>query len=492
MDKKRIPPKPPDIEIEPSQYSLACSDIIIPQAQHSISGEQIDISDNATRKRPAVTDLPPKDIPSKFPRSVPSDPIGRRRYSALDKAPYVVHISRVENEQNSGTTMHHVKFGLFLLKHNISNVLQDGIKRLGRNRVSVAFKSPEDANAFLSNSILEQNKYVATVPQFNVTRMGLVRGVPSEWTDEEVMTYVKVPAGCGRVLKVRRLNRKSVSDKGKTEWVPGQTVVLTFDGQVLPKRVFCCYSALEVEMYTYPTIQCYNCCRFGHTRNLCRSKPRCYKCGLDHPGDGCSLDTSQAICINCDGDHPANNKDCPEYGRQRAVKLLMAEQSISYSEADKKIPAVSRKYAEVTKTLPAQPSRSCLSPPHSFTQSPSGQRRTYSQALEPPKSHKKTVFLKHRTHSPLPSGYDRHAHHALINNYSYSPSQNGCAFNQGQQKDNDRLTNDPLEQIVNIIVSLISSKTLPDHVAHKLNSLMYALHNGPSPYHSAVECEESQ
>ena len=149
------------------------------------------------------------------------------------------------------------------------------------------------------------------------SRMGIVRDIPIEWTDEEIIDNIKVPDGCGPVIKARRLNRR-VSTLDGSEWKPTQTVVLTFDGQILPSRVYCFYSALPVEKYMYPTIQCYKCCRYGHTRTLCRSSPRCYKCGLDHPGDGCDPPPDRIKCVSCLGTHFATDKACPELGRQRS------------------------------------------------------------------------------------------------------------------------------------------------------------------------------
>lgn len=485
MDESKIPPKPPDIE--PFVYKPVCTISLPDPQQYPSSSEEMETSESGSRKRPAGPNSPSDAhpvMPVKLPRPATTNQLGRKRYSNLDKAPFIVHVSRIDTE-NTGSTLHHVKFGLFLLKNNIRNILPDGIKRLGRNRVAVEFKSPEDANAFLSNPILEDNKYHAVIPQFNVTRMGLVRGVPSDWSDEEVMAYVGVPSGCGEVLKVRRMNRRVTNDEGRTEWKPSQTVVLTFDGQILPKHIFCCYTALEVETYTYPTIQCYNCCRFGHTQTQCRSKPRCYKCSADHSGDRCDLRNDELFCINCNGEHMATSRDCPEYCRQRAIKLLMAEQALSYTEASKKLPPISRNYANAVKNtksgLPTQP-----------RPGPSQRQRVLLQTQPPTSPHRKTVFSKPRARSPPSPGYDRLAHQSLIKDYSFSPSQNGCALSPSQYSSTSQnvVPEDPIDQLVSLIAKLISSKSLPDHVASKLNLILDSLYNGPPTHNPTVELPE--
>lgn len=468
MDVSNIPPKPPDI---PEYDITSALTVTLPHSQQDPTSIRVPVGmdvDSVSRKRPAEAS-PTNEMPTKHSRPA------RSKYSALDKAPFVVHVARIESEHNAGTTLHHIKFGMFLLKHNISNVLADGIKRIGRNKVAVEFKSPEDANAFLSNPVLQQNNYEAVIPQFNITRMGLVRGVPADWTDEEVMAYVNTPSGCGKVLKVCRINRK-VSNDGKPEWVPTQTVVLTFDGQSLPKRVYCCYSALEVEKYIYPTVQCFNCCNFGHTQSQCRSKPRCFKCGYDHPGNGCDMNEDDVICFKCHGDHPAISRNCPEYMRQRAVKELMAEQSISYMDANKKIPASCSSYATVTKRTP-------------YSHIPVN--RPTIQTQQRPTSHRKTTYSKPRPHIPLTPGYDIQAHQELTRDYSFSPSQNGCALNQNQNQNYENESkHDYMEELVTLLAKLLSSNSIPDHVANKLQAIFHILQNGSSTRSAPVEPQE--
>ncbi|VVC88548.1 unnamed protein product [Leptidea sinapis] len=50
----------------------------------------------------------------------------------------------------------------------------DGVKSVGRNRVSVEFSNAQAGNDFLSNQILTLTKYKAEILTFNITRMGLV------------------------------------------------------------------------------------------------------------------------------------------------------------------------------------------------------------------------------------------------------------------------------------------------------------------------------
>lgn len=235
----------------------------------------------------------------------PSLTILDRTYGPNDVGPFIVHITRVEPDPAAGLTLRPIKIGLLLTKNNISNIVRDGVKAVGRNRIAIEFKTSGDANAFLQHPCLSQNKLNASIPTYQVTRMGLIRGVPREWSMTELVEALELPDNCGVVLKARRLNRKVITE-GIPSWVPTQSVVITLRGQVLPKHVYAYYTSLPVEKYLLPTIQCHNCCRFGHTKNICRSKPRCFRCGKDHTGDSCQ---AEILCILCEGKHLATLKD---------------------------------------------------------------------------------------------------------------------------------------------------------------------------------------
>ncbi|XP_073956346.1 uncharacterized protein [Choristoneura fumiferana] len=245
----------------------------------------------------------------------------RKVYVNTDCSPFVVHVQRMQDAPNDGTSIHPISFGNFLKKKSFKNIINGSVKRIGRNRVTLSFSHLDDANKFLNDKTLTDNKYKAFIPSFSVMRMGIVKGVPAEWSLEEILLNISVPLGTGKVIKARRLNYKTIVD-GSAVWKPSQTVVLTFDGQVLPKRIFICYNALPVDLYIFPTIQCYNCCRYGHTKTQCRSKPCCYKCGQGHSGSTCDVEEDCVSCFLCTGHHFAISKQCPEFERQKNIKYL--------------------------------------------------------------------------------------------------------------------------------------------------------------------------
>lgn len=157
------------------------------------------------------------------------------------------------------------------------------------------------------------------IPSFNVTRMGLVRNVPVDFSMEEFVDSLELPIHCGIVLKARRLSRKVIED-GKISRIPTQSVALTFRGQTHPDRIYSFHTSLPVELYQFPTIQCLACCRFGHVKAQCRSKPRCFKCTQPHEGSSCDVLEANSTCLLCFGQHFSSSVKCPEFSRQTSIK----------------------------------------------------------------------------------------------------------------------------------------------------------------------------
>ncbi|CAF4911239.1 unnamed protein product [Pieris macdunnoughi] len=331
---------------------------------------------------------PPSDVSQSI-----KNPIGRTFYETYDIGPFVVHAQKVSSDTDI-SSLHPVQFGYFLKKNSFKNIINGSIKRVGRNRISLSFSDHKCANEFINNPCLARNNYKAFIPSFNVTRIGLVRGVPAEWSPEEILDNISLPVGSGGIIKIRRLNYK-VRNSSPPEWKPSQTIVITFDGQTLPKHVFVCYNALPVELYAYPTIQCYSCCRFGHTKSNCNSRPRCL--------------TSVAKAIL--GTH-ATYKMMPRL----AVYVL---KFVSYAEANKVHDQVSKSFAEIVKFSNIQNTPN--SPvPHVSPSSPS--------IPSDSRSYKKTIFAKPTSPKLKQLGYNKTEHFNLIKDYDAPAPSNGVAL----------------------------------------------------------------
>ncbi|KAG7303495.1 hypothetical protein JYU34_012019 [Plutella xylostella] len=380
-------------------------------------------------------------------------------YDDSDPGPFIVHVSQDSSSGSpaSGTPLRAIKFGQFLYNHKVNDITRDGVKMTGRNRVTVEFKSAGAANDFINHPALSPNKFKAVIPTYHITRMGVARRVPVDLSMDEFVGSLDLPHGCGIVLKARRFSRKVISN-ANVSYVPTQSVVITFRGQFLPVKIYSFRAAVEVDRYTYPTIQCHACCRFGHVKANCRSKPCCFKCAQPHLGETCDADPP--TCIYCSGSHASTDKNCPEQARQKSIKVIMSQDSISFAEADARLPKSKKSFAEVASSQPNGPS--------------------------PKKSYKKTVTTQRRPRSPLSPGYDRLAHQAIISSPS-SSLPNGSALNVITPNDN------LLDNLLSLVVSLLSkfSDTIPPHVALKIRELSSFSQNGSEPDPGpSVECSE--
>ncbi|KAI5642941.1 hypothetical protein NE865_04980 [Phthorimaea operculella] len=385
----------------------------------------------------------------------------RTLYDPKDPGPYIVHVQFAEENGKSGATLHPLDFSYFLFQNGMKDIIQNGVKRIGRNRLSISFGSWKEANLFVLNEVLAgQKKYQATIPTFNLCRMGIVKGVPESWTHEEILENIRVPEGYGEILRSRRMNRKTVSASGVVEWVPTQTVTLTFDGQRLPPRVFSFYSALPVQNYILPTIQCHRCCRFGHTKDKCRSRPRCAKCGEEHDAATCMV--TVVSCVNCSGDHQATAKICPEFLRQTEIKKYMSENNESYLEASKVIPNSKPLFSEVV----GRESTPNSSVPVQSTEN----RKVWN---------KKTVTLPPKIKRPVTQGYDHKAHKDLVNSFKEPTPENGCGFKTvdiGDKETDSQACS--LQDLLSQLVNIVLNSSLPYNVALSLiNSISVAILN---------------
>ncbi|VVC90117.1 unnamed protein product [Leptidea sinapis] len=65
----------------------------------------------------------------------PSFAEGPKGYSGDDKGPFIVHVSREVSDPSAGTSICALKFGLFLHQNKFTQIVKDGVKSVGRNRM---------------------------------------------------------------------------------------------------------------------------------------------------------------------------------------------------------------------------------------------------------------------------------------------------------------------------------------------------------------------
>ena len=109
------------------------------------------------------------------------------------------------------------------------------------------------------------------------------------------------------------------------------TFVFTFNTPELPTIVKIGFIQAMVDVYVPNPLRCYQCQVYGHHENKCRRQDLCINCGMP---EHCASDQCQrpAKCVNCSGDHPANSKECPQWEKEKILKIK-CEQNISFPEA---------------------------------------------------------------------------------------------------------------------------------------------------------------
>ncbi|KAK9873851.1 hypothetical protein WA026_002208 [Henosepilachna vigintioctopunctata] len=253
------------------------------------------------------------------------------RYDLTDVGPFIVY---VESKNRNIGNLHAMSIGKMI--HRSDNSIANSILSLeknGKNRIKISFRSYLGANKFLMSKFLIDNNLEAYIPSFLIRRQGVIRSIDLDITDEELKTHIEPLTGSVfKILEVRRLTKKIVKDDGSLDFVPTTSILITFKGQSLPDRIVIFSCVREVFPYVQRVVQCKKCLRFGHVDNLCRSNPRCVKCGGPHVLDKCESDTP--VCVNCKGNHLSNDsKSCPSFETQRKIKQKMAVNNMAYREA---------------------------------------------------------------------------------------------------------------------------------------------------------------
>ena len=154
---------------------------------------------------------------------------------------------------------------------------------------------------------------------------GVITGVHLSVDMEELKKHLRG----GKIKNVQRMKATREGVKKDSE-----TVLIEFDGQAIPKRVFLGFMSYPVRMYVPKPLRCFNCQRFGHIAQYCKEKRRCARCGGEHEYGKCGTGV-QPKCCNCGGAHSVAYGGCEVMQRENKVQKVRVERGISYAEAVK-------------------------------------------------------------------------------------------------------------------------------------------------------------
>lgn len=292
-------------------------------------------SSNSTSSTPSDDNSNNKKIPKTNSSHILNESIPNNKYDSQCQGPFEVYIQSNPID-NVASSIHPLAVGRILSASSKIDILE--IKKIGYSKISVQLTNRDAANQLLTNSALKSKNLTAFIPSFRTTRQGIIRNVPLDVTEEEIIKEVNCPFVISRV---RRLNRKAPvppdSNTSSPEYIPSKTVALTFKGQSLPKYVYLYKVRYEVSPFISKVSLCYSCYRFGHIASQCKGHPRCSHCSEKaHDKDlPCPKINLPPSCVNCKGPHTPNNPTCVERILQNQIRVLAANKNIPFMEAKK-------------------------------------------------------------------------------------------------------------------------------------------------------------
>lgn len=249
----------------------------------------------------------------------------RNEYSPVHSGPYIVI---AQGKQGNVGNLHPMKLGKMLYEKGEYKISH--INRVGKNKLEIVFETYKDANKFVNSDFGSQYNINVYIPYFYTQVIGIIRGVDTDLTNEEIKSQIRTEEKY-EVLNAFRFSRKYFTEKGEIQYLPTQTVKVTFRAQTLPKRVYLYFTSSEVETYKVPILQCHNCQRYGHYAKYCSNDTVCVVCAGDHAGQNCTA--KNVKCRNCALPHKANSPTCTIYQTQDQIRKKMQDMKVTYREA---------------------------------------------------------------------------------------------------------------------------------------------------------------
>lgn len=224
-----------------------------------------------------------------------------------------------------GTDDRLAKLSPFAVNKGIESIVgtPKSVRRLRSGDILVEVSRPTQ-----SENLLHTDTFVNVPVQVSPHRTlnsqkGVIRcNDIKECSDEEILSGLagQHVTAIHRITVTRDGTRKSTG-----------TFILTFNSPTLPAAVKVGYLNVKVNVYIPNPIRCFKCQRYGHFKTNCNRAEACEKCGQDgHTSEACA---NVAHCINCNGAHPANSKDCPKWNEEKMIQKLKVTGNLSYREA---------------------------------------------------------------------------------------------------------------------------------------------------------------
>ena len=202
----------------------------------------------------------------------------KNRYPDEIAGPYIVLLQPTILNKDT-PRMNATNTGRFLFRifknNEIINISSSGIQQ-----VTVTLYSAQYANTLVELPDLPLKKLVAFIPNSSLSYDGIIREVPLDIPDAEILGSIIFPI---RVQSVERQNRK-ITENGASKLIPTQSIRIIFEGPAHPAYIFLFSVHHSVLPWFPPVKMCFNCFLFGHISEHCKSQAKCIRCGKKkHP-----------------------------------------------------------------------------------------------------------------------------------------------------------------------------------------------------------------
>ena len=118
-----------------------------------------------------------------------------------------------------------------------------------------------------------------------------------------------------------------VKKEGKV--INTNTLILTFNPLDMPKDIKVGYLNMKADLFVPNRLRCFNCNKFDHTSQRCKTAAKCQRGGKDKHEEQCD---GPQICSNCNGPYAASAKDSPVWKKEKEIQRIRVEKRISLLE----------------------------------------------------------------------------------------------------------------------------------------------------------------
>ena len=208
--------------------------------------------------------------------------------------------------------------------------LKNGLKIVCQKSQANLLRKENKFGRYRCSFTLKNNK------EFLPKIKGITHGIPLSIEISELEKELKDKNVSVSFGKISRLQKFYKTKGGKTDT---ESIIIEFNSESkieFPLHLFMGYKRITVKEFIPHPIRCFNCQKYGHISQNCRSKQKCPVCSEEHSFEQCQ-NKDKKKCSNCGGNHSAGYKGCQVFKEAKEIKELSYQKKITYAEATKQM-----------------------------------------------------------------------------------------------------------------------------------------------------------